>query len=81
MDLPVVVVGLWMVEILMALALSPPIDTEICMRLATALGNDPGTHMAQMTQLTLKNSPNVELYGLHGFPLTYFCGRDECKVI
>lgn len=22
---------------------------------------------------TLKNSPNVELYGLHGLPLTYFC--------
>ena len=21
---------------------------------------------------TRKNSPNVELYGLHGFPLTYF---------
>lgn len=22
---------------------------------------------------TLKNSPSVELYGLHGLPLTYFC--------
>lgn len=26
-------------------------------------------------QRTLKNSPRVELYGLHGFPLTYFCNR------
>lgn len=23
-------------------------------------------------ELTLKNSPRTELYGLHGFPLTYF---------
>lgn len=26
-------------------------------------------------ELTRKNSPSVELYGLHGLPLMYFCSR------
>jgi hypothetical protein len=29
--------------------------------------------------LTLKNSPSAELYGLQGFPLTYFCSAVNTK--
>lgn len=33
--------------------------------------------MPKTLVLTRKNSPKVELYGLHGFPLTYFYPQDQ----
>ena len=43
--------------------------------LATDMKRIKRTNQIKSIGLTRKNSPNVELYGLHGLPLIYFCNR------
>lgn len=47
-----------------------PEDSELSP--AAALSSETMGKLSSSSQLHLKNSPRVELYGLHGLPFTYF---------